>query len=80
MRPILQHLIAKSIPFVIKFYIIIIYDAYLYALNGVLLQGVLQMNLLNILRNRILTQFPDISSEEMERRLDLAYAIIANIR
>ncbi len=38
------------------------------------------MDLLNIMRKRILEQFPDISSEEMERRLDLAYALISNIR
>ena len=37
------------------------------------------MNLLEILRQRIQASFPDITDEELELRLEIAYELMKNI-
>lgn len=67
------------------FYAIIVNMNQLCVLNGVLLhnyfqQGVLLMNILDLIRTRILERFPEIDPEELELRVEYAHEVIKHIR
>jgi len=60
------------------------YKSQLYALNGILLHryikhGAFSMNLIDILKSRILIEFPNITSEELAMRLELAQELLRKI-
>jgi hypothetical protein len=85
MKPILLNRFIESTFFLIYFYVTVVNTLHLSALNGILLNnlyqhGVLPMNILRILRERIKKSFPEISHDELELRINYAYELIKNIR
>ena len=85
MKPILQHRSTESTLSCYIFYVIVVNTLQLYALNGLLSHnlyqhGVLSMNILEILRARILESFPNIDPEELELRVNYAHDLIKHIR
>lgn len=67
------------------FYVIVVRQLYVCALNGLLSHnlyqhGVFSMNILDILRARIKESFPEISHDELELRVNYAYELIKHIR
>jgi hypothetical protein len=77
MMPILQHRSTESTLSSYIFYVIVVNTLQLYALNGFLLHiyfrhGVFSMNILEVLRAKILSDHPEITEEELLSRLKVA--------
>jgi len=85
MTAILQHRSTESTLSSYIFYVIVVNTLQLYALNGLLSHnlyqhGVLSMNILDLLRARILRDSPEIDPEELEARVNYAHELIKHIR
>ncbi len=85
MPTILQHAVVESTLKSNKFYPLAVILRYAVALNGFLLHkyfrhGALLMNILRILRARIIEAFPEITAEELLDRIEYAHALIKNVK
>ncbi len=64
------------------FYCFTFISLYIYVLNVYFFyrQGYVEMNLLNLLRDKILQSFPDIGEKELQIRLHLAEELLKNLK
>jgi hypothetical protein len=84
MQQILQYIRLQSTLPSKFFYVIVSLLTKLRVLKGFLIhsyfkQGAFLMNILDILRRRILEEFPDISEDEMRIRLSYASELLKNV-
>ncbi len=76
-----HHSPTESSLYLLKLSALAYHLCYLNDLNGFLIRkyfrhGVFIMNLLDLLRARIIENFPDISADELEIRVEYAHALI----